>query len=138
MSSKPEEPKEERDSLLDHVQMTARLRFPKRNRVTQDRDFKKILFEGEKYRGQFLNLYILKADQRAFGISISKRIKGAVLRNRLKRVFKEYYRLHQDLFEKGLRILVVIQKVPEKISMEHAGEMIRELIRSKNAKKNRK
>lgn len=112
--------------------MTARKRFPRCIRITKDRDFKRILFQGEKFRGESINVHVLRSEKRAFGISISKRIKGAVLRNRIKRVFKEHYRLNQDRFDKNHQILVIIHKDPGKIGLDRAGEMITDLIRSKS------
>jgi ribonuclease P protein component len=118
--------------------MKINLRFPRSQRVTKDQEFKRIISQGNRVRGEFLNLYTASAAKRSFGISISRKIKGSVVRNRLKRVFKEYFRLNQDKFQEKKAYLVIITKVYARITLEKAGKLISDAIIDKKRKKENK
>jgi len=44
------------------------------------------------------------------GITVSKKLGGAVVRNRVKRLIRESYRLHEDIIVKGYDIVIVARK----------------------------
>ena len=41
------------------------------------------------------------------GISVSKKVGNSVVRHRVKRLIKESYRLHENIFNSGLDIVIV-------------------------------
>ncbi len=41
------------------------------------------------------------------GISVSKKVGNSVVRHRVKRLVKESYRLHEDIFNSGLDIVII-------------------------------
>ena len=43
------------------------------------------------------------------GISVSRKIKGAVVRNRIKRIFKESFRLHRSVFPCNADIVITVR-----------------------------
>lgn len=43
------------------------------------------------------------------GISVSRKIKGAVVRNRIKRIFKESFRLNRNDYPQGTDIVIVVR-----------------------------
>ena len=43
------------------------------------------------------------------GISVSRKIKGAVVRNRIKRIFKESFRLNRNDYPQGADIVIVVR-----------------------------
>ena len=57
----------------------------------------------------FLVLYAKKnrLEQNRVGITVSKKLGGAVVRNRVRRRLREVYRLHEDRFIPGYDIVVV-------------------------------
>lgn len=73
-----------------------RLLFPKSKRLVRPADFDLVRSEGRAQRGKFLILGVAtdRADFRA-GFVTSKRIGGAVVRNRVRRRLREIVRQHQ-------------------------------------------
>ncbi len=104
--------------------MRSGLKLPKASRITRGGDFKRILIQGKKIRGDGLNIYVLQGERRSFGISINRKIKGAVKRNRIKRIFKEYLRLNQERFGKEDQVLVIVLKEIKNISLLKVKEIV--------------
>ncbi len=52
-------------------------------------------------------MIVANAESRKVGFAVSKKIRGAVRRNRAKRRTKELYRLKQDLLPKNIHLIVM-------------------------------
>ena len=46
-------------------------------------------------------------EKNRIGISVSKKVGNSVVRHRVKRLIKESYRLHENVFNSGLDIVIV-------------------------------
>jgi len=90
--------------------MTNFFEFKKSSRILKTSEFKRIYNNGYRINNAFFKFYFLKCDHKAFGVVVSRKIKGAVKRNRYKRIFREYFRLRQYLFKPGLQVVVVITR----------------------------
>ena len=68
-------------------------------------------------------MYVLKNDQKKnrIGISVSKKVGNSVVRHHITRLVRESYRLHEDMFNSGLDI-VVIARVAAKNTNYHEVE----------------
>lgn len=57
-------------------------------------------------------MYVLEngTGRNRLGISVSKKIGNSVVRHRVKRLVKESYRLHEDLFNSGLDMVIVARR----------------------------
>jgi ribonuclease P protein component len=111
--------------------MRQKLGFPRALRITKDNEFKRVISQGTKVRGEKLNLYMAQAQAKAFGVSISRKIKGSVIRNRLKRVFKECFRLNQKQFPDGKAYIVVVTRTFKKITTKIAEQILTDMILTK-------
>ena len=50
------------------------------------------------------------------GISVSKKVGNSVIRHHLTRLIRESYRLHEDMFNNGLDIVVIARSTARNIS----------------------
>ncbi len=55
----------------------------------------------------------LGGERRQVGVSAGKRAGGAVVRNRVKRLLREFCRLNKEIFPRGSRTAIVVRKTPE-------------------------
>jgi ribonuclease P protein component len=71
------------------------LRFPKSVRLSQARDFARLRREGTSFHGKLIVLSVLKAETDTptrIGLITSRRVGGAVVRNRVRRRLREIVR----------------------------------------------
>ena len=75
-------------------------------------EFQKVYQTGKYYANKYLVMYVLKNDlpYNRIGISVSKKVGNSVVRHRLTRLVRESYRLHEDIFNNGLDIVIVVRK----------------------------
>ena len=71
------------------------LRLDKRTIIKKSREFDRIFTDGHKKSSEHILLLFLESPQIKIGFSVSKKIKGAVKRNRAKRRLREIVRLNQ-------------------------------------------
>jgi ribonuclease P protein component len=82
-------------------------------RISKAREYAEVYKKGLFLRGRLLHVYILKnGDGRPrLGVSISRLVNSkASVRNKLKRIIKEWFRLRKDTMRKGYDIVAVIKK----------------------------
>ena len=91
--------------------MAKRLGFSKARRLTRGSEFRQVRTEGRSVRGEMLTIGFLKnsdptAPSRA-GFITSRRVGGAVLRNRTRRRLREIFRKHQHEVRGGIWIVTI-------------------------------
>ena len=74
--------------------------------------FSNVYNKGKYYTNKYLVMYVLENDLsfNRVGISVSKKVGNSVVRHRLTRLVRESYRLHEEIFNNGLDIVVVVRK----------------------------
>ncbi len=90
--------------------MPGALRFPKSDRLTHPSEFKRVRDEGGVIRGDLLSLGVLRTAPVArprSGFVTSRRLGGAVARNRVRRRLREIMRRHQHQVIGGVWIVIV-------------------------------
>jgi len=75
-------------------------------------EFKKVYKYGKSIADRYVVLYILQnnSSYRKVGYSVSKKIGKAVVRNKIKRVFRETYRHNKDKLVTGIDIVLIARK----------------------------
>jgi ribonuclease P protein component len=83
--------------------------YPRRLRLTRKREFDAVFERGEKLVGRHFVVHVLRHDGRdsRLGQVVSRKVGGAVVRNRLKRCIREAFRRHQGQFCQPLCMVVV-------------------------------
>lgn len=95
----------------------------KTERLKKNDDFKLVYRKGRsKVNRQFV-MYVLKngTESNRLGISVSKKVGNSVIRHRVKRLIREYVRLHEDMLVPGIDIVVVARNGAGKLSFEETG-----------------
>jgi ribonuclease P protein component len=89
--------------------------FPAEERLRTDRDFRDVVRKGQRISTAHFTVYrdALGGPRRQVGVSAGRRAGGAVIRNRVKRVLREFYRLNKGFFPRGTRTAIVVRKAPE-------------------------
>ncbi len=72
-------------------------------------DFRNVYKKGKSFANRYLVMYVLEnhTDKNRLGISVSKKVGNSVVRHRVTRLVRESYRLHENIFNSGLDIVVV-------------------------------
>ncbi|THB70935.1 MAG: ribonuclease P protein component [Desulfobulbaceae bacterium] len=85
--------------------------LPKTCLLRKSEDFDLVYRHGKRLYGPGFSLIYLQMDRdySRIGISVSRKLKGAVVRNRIKRIFKESFRLNRDLFPVHADIVIAVR-----------------------------
>lgn len=89
-----------------------RYKLVKRIFLKKNRDFQRVYQKGMSYANHMMVLYLLqqKTKQKKVGFAAGKRLGNAVIRNRVKRLLREVYRLNQHRLIDGIELLLVGRK----------------------------
>lgn len=77
--------------------------------LKSNRDFRRLYSRGKSAAGSYVVVYAQKNRENVnkVGITVSKKLGGAVVRNRVRRRIREAYRGIEDLLEPGRNIVIV-------------------------------
>ena len=77
--------------------------------LRKNTQFQFVYKNGKSYANKYMVMYVKKngLDINRLGISVSKKVGNSVVRHRVKRLIKESYRLHENVFNSGLDIVIV-------------------------------
>ena len=77
--------------------------------LKKNADFQIVYKEGKSFANKYLVMYVKENDLgiNRIGISVSKKVGNSVVRHRVKRLILESYRLHEDMFNSGLDMVII-------------------------------
>lgn len=111
--------------MSDATTKPRRFRFPEDRRLKLTREFDRVRNEGQTTRGGLLMLGVLQTESDAalrVGFVTSRRVGGAVVRNRVRRRLREIVRRHQHEVMAGLWLVVVARPAAARASSAALGE----------------
>ncbi len=81
-------------------------------------DFQHVYKKGKSYANKYLVMYVLENNHEInrLGISVSKKVGNSVVRHRITRLIRESYRLHENIFNSGLDIVVIARNSASSVS----------------------
>ena len=84
--------------------------LPKERLLRKTQEFSIVYRRGSRLRGKGFSLVVLanNLSYSRLGISVHGRIRGAVRRNRIKRIIRENFRLHRNLFPGSCDIVFTV------------------------------
>ena len=77
--------------------------------LKKNADFQNVYKCGKSFANKYLVMYVKENDLgfNRIGISVSKKVGNSVIRHRVKRLILESYRLHEDMFNSGLDMVII-------------------------------
>lgn len=77
--------------------------------LKKNSDFQHVYRKGKSFANKYLVMYVLEnqLEKNRLGISVSKKVGNSVKRHHITRLIRESYRLHEDVFNSGLDIVVI-------------------------------
>jgi len=83
------------------------MRFSKS--LKKNHQFQTVYKSGISHANKYLIMYIMEnsTNVNRVGISVSKKVGNSVVRHRVTRLIRESYRLHENIFNSGLDIVII-------------------------------
>ena len=77
--------------------------------LKKNADFQNVYQCGKSFANKYLVMYVKENDLgiNRIGISVSKKVGNSVVRHRVKRLVLESYRLHEDMFNSSLDMVII-------------------------------
>ena len=77
--------------------------------LKKNADFQNLYKSGRSFANKYLVRYVKENDLgiNRIGISVSKKVGNSVVRHRVKRLILESYRLHEDIFNSSLDMVII-------------------------------
>ena len=94
-------------------------------------EFKLVYNKGRSLANKHLIMYVMKnhSESNRLGISVSKKIGNSVTRNRIKRVIRESYRMHEQEIKKGYDIIFIARANIAGVKFNEAAGSVKHLLR---------
>lgn len=77
--------------------------------LKKNNDFQVVYKNGKSFANKYLVMYVFENNSsiNRIGISVSKKVGNSIVRHRITRLIRESYRLHENIFNSGLDIVVI-------------------------------
>lgn len=107
--------------------------FPKRSRLLKRKDFVNLNQSGRRLHSEHFTVVFNqnKLGITRLGITVSKKTGNAVKRNKVKRLIREFFRLHKNYFPCGYDIVISAKKNASSLDFRKIKEELSELILDK-------
>lgn len=88
--------------------------------------FQNVYKKGKSYANRYFVMYVLENNlaENRLGISVSKKVGNSVIRHHITRLVREAYRLHEDMFNSGLDIVIIARVSAKNVSYHETEQSI--------------
>jgi len=103
------------------------------HRLTDKRDFQKVFHHGRSFANRYLVLYYLpnrQSEHFRVGFSVSKKVGKAVVRNRVKRLLREAFRLEKDGVKEPIDFVVIARPSAADLEFDKIRQNVQHLLRN--------
>lgn len=103
----------------------------KENVVKESRDFSNTINNGRKYWNEILTIYTFNndLDKYRFGISVSKKIGNAVVRNKIKRQLRSIIDKYKNIYPKNKDYIIIVRRNYIKFQFSEINSMYIDLMK---------
>ena len=111
--------------------LTKREGLSREERLRYRRDFERAYRVGKRVRLPYLTVVLAPNELglRRLGLSVSRKVGKAVKRNRIKRVLREIFRRHKELFPKGHDVIFIPKAAILRCSQDEILRDLKEALR---------
>ena len=105
-------------------------RFGRKERLRKRTEFQKVFHEGKVFSNDQVIVYALLNSTRIsrLGITVGRKFGNAVKRNRLKRIFREAYRLNKQVLNRGVDIIIIPRTGFTDLTLKSIEDKFKELL----------
>lgn len=105
------------------------MKYPHSESLKKNRDFQLLYKEGKSRANRYLVLYVKEngLEKNRLGVSVSKKVGNSIVRHRITRLIRESYRLHEDMFNSGLDIVVIARGTARDASFHQISSALKHL-----------
>ena len=88
------------------------------NSLKNNQQFQNVFSNGKSFANRYIVMYVVEnhLGENRLGISVSKKVGNSVVRHHFCRLVRESYRLHKEMFNSGLDIVVIARHSAASIS----------------------
>jgi len=107
--------------------------FSRSNRLLRSSDFKRLSREGKRAAGRYFVLLSIArplpddVESSRIGITVSRKVGNAVVRNRVKRRVREWFRHDREDLGKEMDIIVIARPAAAKLGTRETKDVLREM-----------
>ena len=97
--------------------------------LKKNADFQNVYKCGKSFANKYLVMYVKENDlsENRIGISVSKKVGNSVVRHRVKRLILESYRLHEDMFNSSLDMVIIARSTAKDKSYKEISSVVMHL-----------
>jgi len=109
-------------------------RFERADRLLSSGEFRRIGRLGKRLVTAYFVVLVAtsemarETEQRRLGITVSRRVGNAVVRNRIKRGVREWFRQNRRLLRDSVDLIVIARKAASSLSAEEVGRILNEML----------